>query len=93
MENFARWVAESSGKGTRGSVKMGKDGETLLTGILQYIEIVKTDQGKFKLNFKGNISNTYKVRLAQIFNKMVEEEKKIGIRSADYANMKSEIAS
>ena len=93
MENFARWVAESSGKGTRGSVKMGEDGEALFTGILQYIEITKNDQGKFHLSFKGNISNTYKTRLAQIFNKMVEdEEKKIGIKSADYANMKSEIA-
>lgn len=93
MENFARWVAESSGKGTRGSAKITDDGETLFTGILQYIEITKNEQGQFRLSFKGNISNTYKTRLAQIFNKMVEdEEKKIGIKSADYANMKSEIA-
>lgn len=94
LVNFAQWVASASGKGTRGSVKMGEDGEAVFTGILQYIEIIKNENGKFKLVFKGNISNTYKVRLASIFNKMVEdEEKKIGIRSADYNTMKSEIAS
>ena len=93
MENFARWVETTSGKGTRGAVKIDDQGETYFTGILQYIVITKDDQGKFHLDIKGNISNTYKTRLAQIFNKLVkEEEKKIEIKTAQYSNMITDIA-